>query len=156
MLFIFACLVLCWPSGKLPFDCQKLPMSIFLKKKDNFWQFFFAKNDKFLVICWHSNGNFPEGQHTTSNINVLKKQKVRNLNNKWTHLCRDKLFLKLICKQLSNLDHDATTPGHTTFDLLNKCEKNLIRITYKPESYLPKENKIATYDKNQTRYNCEK
>jgi len=37
------------PSGKLPFDCQKiaknlpLPLAIFLKKNENFWQFFGKK-----------------------------------------------------------------------------------------------------------------
>ena len=71
-----------WPSGKLPFDCQKiaknltffqkknaknyffskkLPMAIFLKKVKNFGHFFW-KNVKFLAIFWQSNGNFPEGQ----------------------------------------------------------------------------------------------
>ena len=72
-----------WPSGKLPFDCQKLakiltffqkkiaknfhffqkklPMAIFLNKMKIFGNFF-RKNLNFLASFWQSNGNFPEGQ----------------------------------------------------------------------------------------------
>ena len=73
-----------WPSGKLPFECQKITKNLtFLKKVDKNchffstklsmaillkkWQFlsiFFFKNVKFLEIFWHSNGNFPEGQNS--------------------------------------------------------------------------------------------
>ena len=59
-----------WPSGKLPFDCQKIDKNLTFKKKIakifNFFQKIangnFLKKLKFLAIFWQSNGNFPEGQ----------------------------------------------------------------------------------------------
>ena len=66
--------IVIWPSGKLPFDCQKIAKNLtFLKKncqnciflKIQFWQ---LKKVKFLAIFWHLNGNFPEGQNP---INVF-------------------------------------------------------------------------------------
>ena len=61
-----------WPSGKLPFECQKncQKLDIFFKKIDNksFFKNFchcFKNNVKVLSIFWHSNGNFPEGQSPT-------------------------------------------------------------------------------------------
>ena len=96
-----------WPSGKLPFDCQKiaknltffqkkkncqkfsffskkLPLAIFLKKKMAF--FFFWKNVKFLAIFWQSNVNFPEGQvETLSALNKGRTETV-SLAPDWTHL----------------------------------------------------------------------
>ena len=69
-----------WPSGKLPYDCQKIAKNLtfflitkiviffnkiaignFIEINDNFCQFFW-KNVKFLAIFWQSYGNFPEGQ----------------------------------------------------------------------------------------------
>jgi len=71
-----------WPSGKLPFECQKncQRLDILKKKLPKIFIFskklpmamkifgnFFEKNVKFLAIFWQSNGNFPKGQiHTTS------------------------------------------------------------------------------------------
>ena len=54
-----------WPSGKLPFDCQKIAKNLTFKKKK--WQFLSIclKNVKFLAIFWQSKGNFPEGQFHT-------------------------------------------------------------------------------------------
>jgi len=76
-----------WPSGKFPFECQKL--DIFFKKKTKIDIFFPKKIDignfvekmtifvnfflkcQVLAIFWQSNGNFPEGQPSTY---VLSKQ----------------------------------------------------------------------------------
>jgi len=41
----------CWPSGKLPFECKKI-VAIFLKKKDNFWQFFDIQMAIFQRVSW--------------------------------------------------------------------------------------------------------
>ena len=51
-------------------NCQKLDIiskeiaigNFFLKKKENFWQFF-GKYVMFLAVFLHSNGNFPESQN---------------------------------------------------------------------------------------------
>jgi len=74
-----------WPSGNLPFECQKIAKKLyiffkwqFFGKNDNFCHFFaignffgkkckvfgnfLEKNVKFLAIFWHSNSNFREGQ----------------------------------------------------------------------------------------------
>ena len=45
-----------WPSEKLSFECQKIAKNLtffFLN-----WHFFYID----ILIFWHSNGNFPEGQ----------------------------------------------------------------------------------------------
>ena len=72
--------IMFWPSGKLPYDCQKIAkkltyfpkncqkISFFSKKiwkKFHFWQFF-LKKCLVLAIFWQSNGNFPEGQDLKS------------------------------------------------------------------------------------------
>ena len=75
-----------WLSGKLPFDCQKLPktwhffknkltkiVGNFVEKNDNFCQFF-GKNIKFLSIFWQSNGNFPEGQISTNSQSLSTRE----------------------------------------------------------------------------------
>ena len=68
-----------WPSGKLPFDCQKiaknltffpkncqkfsffsqkLPLAIFFEKNDNFWLFFWKSESfgNFLTVKWQFSG----------------------------------------------------------------------------------------------------
>jgi len=64
-------LIQSWPSGKLPYDCQKIAKNLTFEKKIAKFFYFFQKNCqwqffwkkwKFLAIFWQSNGNFPEGQ----------------------------------------------------------------------------------------------
>ena len=70
----WANMLLTWPYGKLPCECQKMPKTwhffkkwqrivfFFFWKKGTFLAIFFWKNVKFLAFYWQSNGNFPEGQ----------------------------------------------------------------------------------------------
>ena len=54
----------------MSFFSTKLPLAILLKKMTIFIKFF-EKNVKFLAIFWHSNGNFPEGQHWICSLTLL-------------------------------------------------------------------------------------
>ena len=49
---------------------KKIANGNFVEKKKKIFVNFFEKNVKFLAIFLHSNGNFPEGQIMTTELNV--------------------------------------------------------------------------------------